>query len=92
MPEFEPANNKEYKGEAIQDSVVYAQEANRQLLKLYYLVVWKDYLDKENTWKSFLVVMHFRKIVSTFHKDYLEKPTAILAHLDFTLPMTKPTT
>ena len=40
VPEFEPGNNdKMYKVEAIQDSVVYTKKANKHLSGLYYLVV-----------------------------------------------------
>ena len=49
VPEFEPSNNKEYELEAIQDSAVYAKEANRHLPGLYYLVAWKGYPEEENT-------------------------------------------
>ena len=35
--------------------------------------------------------MYFRKIVSIFHKNYSEKPIAILAPLDSAPPMDKPT-
>ena len=35
--------------------------------------------------------MHLRKMVSTFYKDYPEKPIATSALLDFALPMAKPT-
>ena len=38
MPKFELGDNKEYKMKAIQDSAVYAKEANRHLPGLYYLV------------------------------------------------------
>ena len=41
VPEFEPGDDKEYKIEAIQDSAVYAKEANRHLPRLYYLIAWK---------------------------------------------------
>ena len=34
--------------------------------------------------------MYLQKIVSTFHKYYPEKPTAILVSLDFALPIAKP--
>ena len=37
--QFEPSNNKEYKVEAMQNSVVYAKKVNGHLPKLYYLVV-----------------------------------------------------
>ena len=39
VPEFEPGDDKKYEVEAIQDSTVYAKEANEYLLELYYLVV-----------------------------------------------------
>ena len=48
MPKFELGNNKEYKVEAIQDSVIYAKEADRHLPRLYYLVIWKGYPEEEN--------------------------------------------
>ena len=38
MLEFEIDNNKEYKVEPIQDSAIYAKEADRYLLELYYLI------------------------------------------------------
>ena len=90
VPEFEPGNDKKYKVEAIQDSAVYAKETNGYLPGLYYLVSWKDYPKEENTWKPFSAVMHLRKIVSTFQRDHLEKPTVTLVSLDSALPMAKP--
>ena len=54
--EFEAGNSKEYKVEAIWDSTNYANKAEGHLPGLYYLVVWKEYLEKENTWQfSFAV-------------------------------------
>ena len=48
--EFETGNNKEYKVDGIWDSAVYARElATGQLPRLYYLVLWKSYLEEENT-------------------------------------------
>lgn len=73
VPEFEAGNNKKYGVEAIQDSIVYIKETNRHLLKLYYFIVQKNYPKKENIWKLSLAVMYFWKMVSTFHKNYLEK-------------------
>ncbi len=37
--EFEAGDNKEYEVEAIIDSAVYGQQANDQMLGLYYLVL-----------------------------------------------------
>ena len=94
VPEFElePGDDKEYEVEAIRDSAVYAKEADGHLPGLYYLVAWKGYPEEENTWEPSLAVMHLRKMVSTFHKDYPEKSTATSAPLDFALSMAKPTT
>ena len=77
---------------AIRDSVVYAKEADGYLPGLYYLVAWKGYPEEKNTWEPSSAIMHLRKMVSTFHKDHPEKPTATSAPLDSTPPMAKPTT
>ena len=77
--------------EPIRDSAVYAKEADRHLPGLYYLVAWKGYPEEENTWEPSLAVMHLRKMVSTFHKDHPEKPTATSASLNSVPPMAKPT-
>ena len=47
--EFEVDDNKEYKVEGIWNSAVYTKELAGQLLKLYYLVLWKSYSKEENT-------------------------------------------
>ena len=56
------------------------------------MVAWKGYPDEENIWKPFSAVMHLRKIVSIFYKDYPEKPIVTSAPLDSAPPMAKPTT
>ena len=92
LPKFEPGDNdKEYKVEAIQDSTVYTKKADGHLPGLYYLVPWKGYLEEENIWEPSSAVMHLWKMVTTFHKDYPEKRTAISVPLDSVLPMAKPT-
>ena len=91
VPEFEPSDDKKYEVEAIQDSLVYAKETDGHLPGLYYLVAWKGYPEEESTWEPSLAVMHLRKMVSTFHKDHPEKPTAISALLDSAPPMVIPT-
>ena len=46
---FEVINNEKYKIDGIWNSVFYAKElAIRQLLKLYYLVLWKSYPEDKN--------------------------------------------
>ena len=53
---FETGDDKEYKINGIRDSAVYARESARLLLKLYYLVSWKNYPEKENTWEPALAI------------------------------------
>lgn len=38
VPEFKASNDKEYKVEAIQDSIIYNKEAGGHLSELYYFV------------------------------------------------------
>ena len=81
----------EYKVEAIRDSTVYARESESgHLPELYYLVSWKGYPEKENTWEPALAIQHFRKLISSFHKDHSDKPTATFEAIDTAPPMAKP--
>ena len=48
MLEFDKSNDMEYKVKTICNSVVYAKEIDRHLLRLYYLVVWKGYSKKKH--------------------------------------------
>ena len=54
--EFEAGNDKKYEVDGIRDSSVYARESAGQLPKLYYLVLWKGYSEKENTWEPALAI------------------------------------
>ena len=74
---FDIGDSKEYKVEAIWDSVVYTNKSERgHLLGLYYLVAWKSCLEEENTWEPALTVQHLRKLIGLFYKNHLDKPTA----------------
>ena len=88
-PKFDAGNNKEYKIEAIINMAIYAKEAKKYLLGLYYLVFWKSYREKESTWELSSTVMHFRKMISTFYKNHPEIPTATSSTLDFALSIAK---
>ena len=88
-PEFNAGNNKKYEVEAIIDSAVNAKEAEGHLPSLYYLVSWKGYLEEKSTWEPSSTVIHLRKMISTFYKDYPEKPTATSSPFDSTPPMAK---
>ena len=92
MSEFEPNNDKEYKIEAIWNSTVYARESKSgHLPGLYYLVSWKKYPEKENTWEPASAVLHLQKLISSFHKDHSDKPTATSPAINTAVPMARPT-
>ena len=92
VPEFEPGDDKEYEVEAIWDSAVYARESKSgHLPSLYYLISWKRYLEEENTWQPASAVQHLRKLISSFHKDHPDKPTATFFAIDTAPPMASPT-
>ena len=86
------SNNEEYKVEDIYNSAVYAKESEAgHLPSLYYLVSWKGYPKNESTWEPASAVEHLRKLVSTFHKDHPNKPTATSPPIDLAPPMVKRT-
>ncbi len=74
--EGDGGNGEEYEVEAIREGAVYARESEGQLPGLYYLVSWKGYPEEENTWEPASAIQHLRRLVSTFHKEHPEKPTA----------------
>ena len=70
-------NSKKYKVKTIWNGAVYANKSESgHLLDLYYLVVWKGYSEEENTQKQLLAVQYLKKLISSFHKNHLEKQTA----------------
>ena len=56
--EFKAGNNKEYEVDGIRDSAVYAKESAGHLPGLYYLVLWKGYPEKGNTWEPASAIQH----------------------------------
>ena len=88
--EFEAGDDKEYEVNGIWDSAVYAKESAGQLPGLYYLVLWKSYLEKENTWEPALAIQHLQRLVTTYHKDNPEKPTATSDSVNTAPPMARP--
>ncbi len=68
---FEAKDNKEYKVKAIIDSVVYNKKTSNQMPGLDYLVLWKNYHKEISTWELLTAVMHLRKLINTFYKNYL---------------------
>ena len=63
-----------------------------QLLKLYYLVLWKGYPEEKNTGKPLLAIQYLQWLTTAYHKDNLKKPTATSLLVNMAPPMPKPTT
>lgn len=90
--EFENSgNSKEYVVEAICNSTIYVMESESYLSNLYYLVFWKGYPDEKNIEEPVLSILYIRKLISTFHHDYPDKPTATSPSIDSTPPIARPT-
>ena len=89
--EGDGGDGEEYEVEAIRDSAVYARESEGHLPGLYYLVSWKGYPEEENTWEPASAIQHLRRLVSTFHKEHPEKPTATSPLTDSAPPRARPT-
>ena len=90
--EFEAGNNKdkEYEVDGIWNSAVYARESARQLPELYYLVSWKSYPEEENTWEPASAIQHLRRLVTAYHKENPEKPTATSDPVNTAPPIVRP--
>ena len=92
IPELDAGNkdSKEYKMKVFEDNAVYANESKScHLPGLYYLVAWKGYCKEKNIWESLLAIQHLKKLISSFHKDHPEKPTATFLHINSTTPMAR---
>ena len=89
--EFKASNAEEYEVDSIQNSAVYARKSARQLSGLYYLVSWKGYPKKENTWKLVLAIQHLWRHITAYYKDNLEKPTTASVPIITAPPMAKST-
>ena len=90
--EFEAVDNKKYEIKVIIDSMMFNQQANNnQMPGFYYLVLWKNYPEEENTWEPLSAVIYLRKLINTFYKKHPKKPTATFPPLGSVPPITKPT-
>ena len=91
--EFEDNNEgEEYKVKAIRNITVYAKESESgQLPGLYYLISWKNFPEEESTWEPASAIQHLRRLVNTFHKENLDKPTATSTPVDIAPPTARST-
>ena len=70
--ELEADDGEEYKVEAIWNNAVYASKSESgQLPGLYYLIAWKRYPEKENTWELLSAVQYLKKLINSFYKNHL---------------------
>lgn len=82
----------EYKVEVIWNSVVYAKESKSDhLSRFYYLVLWKSYSKKKNTWKLVLAMQYLKRLISLFYKNYPNKLTAIFSAINTASTMARST-
>ena len=88
---FDVGNNEEYKVEAIRDNTVYAKELEGHLSGRYYLIAWKAYTRKKNTYKPFSAVQYLRKLFRLFHKNHPKKPTATFLPINSSPLIARPT-
>ena len=85
-------DSNKYKLEAIFYSAVYIKKSELvHLLGLYILVFWKSYLKDKNIREFILAVLHFKKFINLFYKNYCNKPIAISKAINNVLSITKPT-
>lgn len=89
--ELEASNDKKYKVEAIRKSAVYTKKfAKDQLLRLYYIVFWKDYTKSKNIWKPTSAIFHLQKLINTFYKKYAKKLIAVSVSLNLAQSIAHP--
>ena len=68
---------EEYEVEGIRESAVYSKNSESgQLPGLHYLISWKGFPEEKNTWEPASAIQHLQRLVSTFHKQNPDKPTA----------------
>lgn len=88
--EFEVGDSKKYKVKAIQNSAIYVKESKSgYLIRFYYLVSWKKYLEEVNIWEPALAVQHLKKLINLFHKNHSDKLTATSPTIDTTPPIAR---
>lgn len=89
--EFQASNDEDQKVENIKDNAAYIRKSDGHLPGLYYLVSWKGYPKKKNTWESISIVQHLWKLVRTFYIENPDKLTTISCPVNTTSPIVKPT-
>lgn len=84
--EFDASDNNDsqkYKMEAICNNAVYTRESKSgHLIRVYYLISRKRYLEEKNTWEPTLAVQHLKKLISSFYKNHPNKPIATSPAID----------
>lgn len=74
---LDEGNSKEYKVEVICDNEIYIKKSDSGHLQgLYYLIFWKNYLEKENTWEYTWAIQYFWRLITISHNEHSKKPIA----------------
>lgn len=82
--------NIKYKIKIINNSAIYITKTIYQVLRLYYLISWKDYLEDKNTLDPASAIMYLQKIANNFHKNHPKKLPTTSSLIDSISLMTKP--
>ena len=59
------------------------------LLDLYYHILWKWYLEEENTWELVSTIQYLKKLFSSFYKDRPDKLIATFLAINTAPPMAR---
>lgn len=60
------------------------------LPKLYFLILWKNYLEIKSIWEPATIVHYFKNTISLFPKNYPNKLISTFLAINITLPKAKP--
>ena len=87
--ELDKDDSKEYELEVICDCEVYTKEldSDHYLPGLYYLILWKSYLKEENIWEPASTIQYLWKLITIFHRNYLDKLIVTSLPIDSALPI-----
>lgn len=82
---------EEYEIEGICDTTVHTKKSEgHHLQRFNYIVLWKGFSKKENTWKPMSTVQHLQNVINTFLNNYSEKPIVMSPSIDTVLGITRP--
>ena len=87
---FEIGDDKKYDVVDIWDSTAYTRKSVGQLPRFYYLVLWKSFSEKDNSWEPAMAIQPLQRLVTAYYKDKSKKPIATSALIDTAPPIARP--